>query len=102
MLGISALVTDKSVALSDVVKQLFLKVSGLEMPAAARIYLTDELANIEYQLSVGTSDKIQLSSMVGVFRIAVDMIWKDFTMTDKLAVIIETRMNYLSLLFGNI
>lgn len=57
----------------DILGRVFEVVSGLEMPPAARIYLLTELGAIEYQLSVGTSEKIQLAAMVGVFKIAVDM-----------------------------
>eukprot|EP00898_Chlorokybus_atmophyticus_P004639 jgi/Chlat1/5176/Chrsp33S05040 len=64
----------KGLALTDVVQQLQPWVFRLSLPADVRINLIDALSNIEYRLSAGTSEKLQLGSLIGAFthaRIAV-------------------------------
>jgi replication factor C subunit 3/5 len=64
---------DKGLALADILKCVFEKVECLEMPRKSRIYLLENLADIEFNSSVGTSEKIQLTAMVGVFKNMLDI-----------------------------
>lgn len=87
---------EKGLATIDILSRVFTHISSLEMPPNARVYLLTELAEIEYvfpcfffmlcrvfliplapisryHLSVGTSEKIQLSALVGAFKNAVDL-----------------------------
>ena len=47
---------------------------NLEFPDEVTAYLLDKLSNVEYRLSHGVSEKIQLGSLVGAFVIAREMI----------------------------
>ena len=37
------------------------------MPSAARVPLVEEMAEIEYRLSAGTAEKLQLAALVAAF-----------------------------------
>jgi replication factor C subunit 3/5 len=65
--------SEKGLALIDILDNVFQKTAGLDIPNKSRIYLLENLADIEYNLSVGTSEKIQLTAMVGVFKNVMDM-----------------------------
>ncbi|KAJ3119363.1 Replication factor C (RF-C) subunit [Nowakowskiella sp. JEL0407] len=67
---------NKGLALTDIISSLFEVVRGIEIPREARSYLLDKFADIEYKLSMGSSEKIQLGALLGAFKIAVDMIEK--------------------------
>ncbi|KAI8908981.1 P-loop containing nucleoside triphosphate hydrolase protein [Gorgonomyces haynaldii] len=69
---INALQIEKGLALGDILTSVYRKLSELELPAQSRIYLVDQLAKIEYNMSVGTTDRIQLAAIVGAFKIAVE------------------------------
>ncbi len=42
----------------------------IDMPAKDRIHLVDALADVEYRLAFGTSERLQLGSLVGAFTVA--------------------------------
>ena len=46
---------------------------NLELPDEVIAHLLDKLSNIEYRLSHGVSEKLQLGSLVGAFTIAREM-----------------------------
>ncbi|KAJ3324787.1 hypothetical protein HDV06_006095 [Boothiomyces sp. JEL0866] len=71
--NICQLQVEKGLAVGDILTHVFKLVSGLDMPQKSRIYLVQELADIEYNLTVGCSDKIQLSALVGAFKNSIDM-----------------------------
>ena len=60
--------TEKGLSLVDIVgylhEQLMLMTS---MPPRALIYVMEKLADAEYRLSVGSSEKLQLAAVVGIF-----------------------------------
>jgi DNA polymerase III delta prime subunit len=64
---------EKGIALNDIISRVFKVIGTLELPKACRVYLIQQMADIEHNLSVGTSDKIQLSALVGAFKVAMDM-----------------------------
>ena len=61
---------DRALALTDIVKAMFDRINGLQLPGPMRIYLTKQLADLEYRLTTGCSDIVQLSSLVGIFLTA--------------------------------
>ncbi|KAI8617718.1 putative RFC3-DNA replication factor C, 40 kDa subunit [Chytriomyces sp. MP71] len=71
--NIKALKTDKGLALSDIIGELHTTLSGIELPPKVRSFLLIKLADVEYNLSAGCSEKIQLTSLIGAFKFAVDM-----------------------------
>ncbi len=71
---ILAIQTAKGYALTDIITGLFSSAQRLEMSVEARVFLVDALAAVEYNLTAGTSERIQLGAVVGAFKCAVDMI----------------------------
>lgn len=61
---------ENGIALQDIVGSLFDRVNDLKIPTAMRIYITKQLADLEYRLSHGTNEALQMGSLVGVFLTA--------------------------------
>eukprot|EP00897_Mesotaenium_endlicherianum_P002333 jgi/Mesen1/2127/ME000152S01210 len=59
--------TLKGLALIDICRQLHPFVMKIEMPAGVRVHLLDAMADIEYRLAFGTSEKLQLGALVAAF-----------------------------------
>uniref|UniRef100_A0A8C5DP02 Activator 1 subunit 5 n=1 Tax=Gouania willdenowi TaxID=441366 RepID=A0A8C5DP02_GOUWI len=68
--------TLKGLALNDILTDIHLLVHRVDFPPAVRIELLIKLADIEYvhRLASGTSEKIQLSSMVAAFQAVRDLV----------------------------
>ncbi|KAJ1826016.1 Subunit of heteropentameric Replication factor C (RF-C), partial [Coemansia sp. RSA 2703] len=64
---------DKGLALQDIITELTPYVNNIEFPAPTRVYLLEMLAEIEYHMSVGSTEKIQLSALVGAFKVGVEI-----------------------------
>ncbi len=47
--------------------------AGTELPDRVIAYIMDKLSNIEFRLSHGVSEKLQLGALVGVFVVARNM-----------------------------
>ena len=65
--------TENGYALCDIVTCLSLKVASIELPAEVRALLLDRMSTIEYRLSHGVNEKIQVGSLVGAFILARGM-----------------------------
>ena len=57
----------KGYALSDVLTDLTRMVIGMELPPGVLAVLLDGMSNVEHRLAFGTDEKLQASSLVGVF-----------------------------------
>nr|XP_004611264.1 unnamed protein product [Sorex araneus] len=75
--NIMALKTLKGLALHDILTEIHLFVHRVDFPASVRIHLLTKMADIEYRLSAGTSEKIQLSSLIAAFQVTRDLIVTD-------------------------
>ena len=64
---------DHGYALADIVTKLSLLVAETEMPDATVALLMDRLSTIEFRLSHGVSEKIQIGALVGAFVQAREM-----------------------------
>lgn len=64
---ISEIKTRKGLALVDIVREVTMFVFKIKMPAEVRILLINEMADIEYRLSLACNDKLQLGSLIAVF-----------------------------------
>ena len=73
MNSILKLKDDKGLALSDLIIELYWLISEIDFPVIVRVFLTDKLSAIEYNLSSSCSEKIQLASLVGSFKIALEL-----------------------------
>ena len=67
---------DFGYALSDITRELSVIVTNTELPDAAMAHLLDKLSTIEFRLSHGASEKVQLASLVGAFTVARSMMSK--------------------------
>ncbi|KAM7309790.1 replication factor C subunit 5 isoform X1 [Ixodes scapularis] len=65
---------NKGLALQDVLTQIHLYVHRIEFPNEVKMYLIDKMAEIENRLAAGTSEKIQLSSLIAAFQTARQMV----------------------------
>ncbi|KAF9946736.1 Subunit of heteropentameric Replication factor C (RF-C), partial [Modicella reniformis] len=74
--NISYLKTIKGMALQDILTEVYNYLEVVDMPANSRVYLLDKLADVEYKLSTGASEKLQLSSLIGSFRIGAELMQK--------------------------
>eukprot|EP00698_Gefionella_okellyi_P000063 TRINITY_DN10045_c0_g1_i1.p1 TRINITY_DN10045_c0_g1~~TRINITY_DN10045_c0_g1_i1.p1 ORF type:complete len:259 (-),score=42.96 TRINITY_DN10045_c0_g1_i1:35-811(-) len=59
----------RGLALQDVVTEVHKYVLRMEFPNDMRIYLLDNLAQLEYRLASGASDKLQLGALLSIFQI---------------------------------
>ena len=64
---------EKGLALQDIIGGVFDDLEQLELKPNVRIFVYDKLAAIEYRLSMGGTEKIQLSAMVATVKQAVDL-----------------------------
>jgi replication factor C subunit 3/5 len=71
----------KGYATSDILQDVYRYTNELELPPACRMYLYDELAKLEHRLASGTTEDIQLTSLVSIYAIAREQ------MGDAMAVI---------------
>lgn len=64
---ISDMKTIKGLALVDIVREVTMFVFKIKMPPDVRVLLINDLADIEYRLSFGCNDKLQLGSIIASF-----------------------------------
>ncbi|XLU66804.1 hypothetical protein S245_025857 [Arachis hypogaea] len=59
--------TRKGLAVVDIVREVTMFVFKIKMPPDVRVQLINDLADIEYRLSFGCNDKLQLGSVIATF-----------------------------------
>ncbi|TQD90861.1 hypothetical protein C1H46_023584 [Malus baccata] len=64
---ISDMKARKGLALIDIVREVTMFVFKIMMPAEVRVKLINDLADIEYRLTFGCNDKLQLGSLIATF-----------------------------------
>ncbi|CAL5333230.1 unnamed protein product [Camellia sinensis] len=64
---ISEMKARKGLALMDIVREVTMFVFKIKMPPDVRVQLINDLADIEYRLSFGCNDKLQLGSLIATF-----------------------------------
>lgn len=64
---ISEMKMKKGLALVDIVREVTMFIFNIKMPSDARVQLINDLADIEYRLSFGCNDKLQLGALVTGF-----------------------------------
>jgi len=68
--------TVRGIALADIMSEVHLYLEKIDFPPSVRIYLLKEMAELEYRLAIGTSEKLQLAALVGIFYNARSMVEK--------------------------
>ncbi|GFR92713.1 replication factor C subunit 5-like [Elysia marginata] len=66
--------TLKGLALGDILTEVHTYIHRVDFPLHVRLQLLEKMADVEYRLASGTSEKIQLASLVSAFQIARDLI----------------------------
>jgi len=66
--------TRKGIALADIMSQVHKYLEKIDFPPTVRTYLLKEMAELEYRLAIGTSEKLQLGALVGMFYTARSMV----------------------------
>ncbi|KAG2313493.1 hypothetical protein Bca52824_025050 [Brassica carinata] len=64
---ISEMKTRKGLAIVDIVREVTMFVFKIKMPSHVRVQLINDLADIEYRLSFGCNDKLQLGAIISTF-----------------------------------
>ncbi|XP_052074255.1 replication factor C subunit 5-like isoform X1 [Mytilus californianus] len=72
--NISDLKTKKGLALQDILTEIHNYVHRIDLPIHVKIHLLEKMADVEYRLASGTSEKMQLSSLISAFQAARDLI----------------------------
>ena len=72
-LAINALRLQKGLALQDILGAVYEALQDLELAPQSRITILDLLATIEYRLSMGATERIQVSAMVAGIKTAIDL-----------------------------
>lgn len=67
---INNLKTLKGLALQDVLTQVHIFIHKIELPVNVKLMLLTKMADVEFRLASGTSEKIQLSSLIAAFQVA--------------------------------
>jgi replication factor C subunit 3/5 len=63
---------EKGLALVDILREVHDLLAVMEIPKSMRLYLLEQMAEIEYRLASATSEKIQLGSLIAAFRTALE------------------------------
>jgi replication factor C subunit 3/5 len=72
-LAINALRLQKGLALQDILGAVYEALQDLELAPQSRVTILDLLATIEYRLSMGATERIQVSAMVAGIKTAIDL-----------------------------
>nr|XP_023924304.1 replication factor C subunit 3 [Quercus suber] len=64
---ISEMKTRKGLALVDIVREVTMFVFKIKMPSDIRVQLINDMADIEYRLSLACNDRLQLGSLIASF-----------------------------------
>lgn len=70
---IAKMKNEKGLALQDILGGVFEELEEMDLKSNVRIFLYDKLATIEHRLSMGGTEKIQLSAMVGAIKQSIDL-----------------------------
>lgn len=75
--NIQQLKTAKGLALEDILADVHTYVHRIDFPLHVRIQLLEKMADVEYRLASGTSEKLQLGSFISAFQNARDLVAKE-------------------------
>lgn len=70
---IARMKSEKGLALQDILGGVFEELEDMDLKPHVRVFLYDKLASIEYRLSMGGTEKIQLSAMIAAVKQGVDL-----------------------------
>lgn len=63
----------KGLALSDICQEVYQIAKTIAWPPHVRMYIFDQLAQLEHRLAFATNEELQVASLVGIFSIARSM-----------------------------
>ncbi|XP_064392892.1 replication factor C subunit 5-like [Halichondria panicea] len=71
--------TLKGLALVDILQLVHTYVQRIDFPPIVKMTLLEKMADLEYNLSVGAAEKIQLGGLLGAFQITRDIVTEQNT-----------------------
>eukprot|EP01125_Pyxidicula_operculata_P000855 TRINITY_DN1074_c1_g1_i5.p1 TRINITY_DN1074_c1_g1~~TRINITY_DN1074_c1_g1_i5.p1 ORF type:complete len:165 (-),score=35.99 TRINITY_DN1074_c1_g1_i5:254-748(-) len=71
---VSSMTVRDGLAISDILRDVHLYLSHIKLDNDILIHLYQQMSNIEYRLSKGATDKIQISALVAAFQLAREKI----------------------------
>lgn len=75
--NLSVLKKEKGIALQDILTEVHAFVHRIDFPTIVKIHILDKMADIEYRLASGASEKIQTTALVAAFQQAKNMVAKE-------------------------
>ncbi|GFZ50493.1 Replication factor C subunit 3 [Saitozyma sp. JCM 24511] len=70
---ITTLKVERGLALQDLISGTYDFLQTVDLPTQSRVFLLDHLGSCEHRLSLGGSEKMQLTALLGAFKIAVEL-----------------------------
>jgi replication factor C subunit 3/5 len=64
---------EKGLALQDILGALYEALQDLDLVPQTRVMILDILATIEYRMSVGANERLQVSAMIAGIKTAIDI-----------------------------
>ncbi|KAG2222165.1 hypothetical protein INT45_007182 [Circinella minor] len=71
--NVEKLKREAGLALQDIISEIYYYILAIEFPPDTRIFLLENLAEIEYRLAEGANENIQLGALVGAFKQALQI-----------------------------
>lgn len=65
---LKTMMTEQGYALVDVLREVHLRTVDMDLPADVLGFLFEQLADVEHRLAHATSEKLQLSAMIGAYQ----------------------------------
>lgn len=59
-------------ALQDIITEIHDLIGTYEFPSAMRLYILENLSEIEFRLAEGGNEQIQLGALIGTFKLATE------------------------------
>ncbi|KAL8284202.1 hypothetical protein RQP46_004951 [Phenoliferia psychrophenolica] len=70
---ISSMKMEKGLALQDILAGVYDYIATVEFSPQTRVYLLDQLGQVEHRLSTGGSEKLQLTALLGATKTAIEL-----------------------------
>jgi replication factor C subunit 3/5 len=67
---------ERGIALADLIRDLYERVRGLDMPVRVRVYVVVGMGEVEANLARGCGEGVQTSGLVGVFKMGLELAGK--------------------------
>lgn len=70
---LSSLKEQRGLALDDIITELLPYIARASLPDHAKMYLYQQLADLEYRMAGGASEKLNMAALIGICKFAIQM-----------------------------